>query len=117
MAIDWTKPVQTINGKKVRVLCIDGPDKLFPVIGIVDNEPLRTYVFNLAGESAYPGLNLINIPVKHTVWLNVYKDGFDGNYALLHQSKVKADRASGGSLSRLACVKIEYVEGEGLNND
>jgi len=34
--IDWTKPVTTRDGRKVRVLCTDGPGK-YPVIGIVED--------------------------------------------------------------------------------
>ena len=35
--IDWNKPVQTRDGRKVRVLCTDGP-KSAPVVGLVDDE-------------------------------------------------------------------------------
>jgi hypothetical protein len=34
MSVDFTKPVQTIGGVPVRILCCDAPG-LFPVIGII----------------------------------------------------------------------------------
>lgn len=34
--IDFTKPVYTRNGKPVRILCTDGPNAEFPVIGIIE---------------------------------------------------------------------------------
>jgi len=33
--IDWMRPVKTLDGHPVRVLCVDGPNKDFPVIGII----------------------------------------------------------------------------------
>jgi hypothetical protein len=36
--IDYTKPVQTKEGRKVRILCTNGPHKTYPVIGIVPGQ-------------------------------------------------------------------------------
>jgi hypothetical protein len=38
MAIDWMKPVQTRNGRKVRVLCTDAPNSQYPVIGLIEGD-------------------------------------------------------------------------------
>ena len=38
MSIDFSKPVQTRDGRKVRILCTDGPRQCFPVVGFVDGD-------------------------------------------------------------------------------
>lgn len=47
-------------------------------------------------------------PEKKKGWVNIYPDIASGAY----ESKEKADRAA--SRSRIACIKIEYEEGQGL---
>lgn len=57
-------------------------------------------------ESQY---DLINIPEKITGWVNMYDD-----YVItMHKSKELADKYTHKS-SRIACIKVEFEEGEGL---
>ena len=53
-------------------------------------------------------IDLVDVPVKHTRWINVY----NGNIYHTHPTRKEADEY--GGTNRIACIKIEYEEGEGL---
>jgi hypothetical protein len=122
MAIDWTKPVQTRDGRKVRVLCTDGPDLWYSVIGMVDGR-LCPETWTIDGVHFANGvtsnLDIINTPdppVTVTRWVNVYSGGRSG---YLH-SDLLPDRATADRHAcpdRIACVPvwITYRPGEGLD--
>ena len=38
--IDWTKPVQTRDGRKVRVLCTDGPKPDRPIVAVIEGKSI-----------------------------------------------------------------------------
>lgn len=52
----------------------------------------------------------IEPPVVQERWLNIYKDGDIGK---LRGTKGEADGQDAGD--RIACIKIKFTEGEGLN--
>jgi hypothetical protein len=54
------------------------------------------------------GLDLVEVKQKRVVWLNGYSTG----EAFTYSTREQADRASGPE--RIACLRIEYEEGEGL---
>jgi hypothetical protein len=117
MAIDWTKPVQTRDGRKVRVLCTDAPDSPYPVIGLIDKggEPeIWTIGGVYAANGATSNLDIINAPepaVTVTRWANVYEDKISS----LFETKGDCDAVATGG--RIACVPvtITYRPGEGLD--
>ena len=114
--IDWTKPVRTKDGRAVRVLCTDGPNTTYPVIGIVRGSA-ATYTWSMDGKYCMngisPGLNLENAPqrIQREYWVCVYPD----DTGLLWQSREEALRMSKDT-DPIACVKItiDCEEGEGL---
>jgi hypothetical protein len=76
----------------------------------IDNTPVSVHSNGrLYGDcKAESQLDLIEVKEKHEGWINVYKDGVCGSYP----NKNMADQDRG--TSRIACIKIEYEEGEGL---
>lgn len=51
MAIDWNKPVQTVCGKPVRILCTDAPGP-YPVVGYVhEADDVCTQSWTLDGKA------------------------------------------------------------------
>lgn len=52
--------------------------------------------------------DLINIPEKREMWVNVYESGG----LVPHDSKEAADMSAIGN--RIACIRVEYEVGEGL---
>lgn len=73
--IDFTRPVRTKDGSKVRVLCTDCPGK-YPVIGIIegDNEP-RNWTLEGRFHSQEHSWDLENEPQRIKKYANIYRDG------------------------------------------
>lgn len=106
------------DGRQVHVVAIrDDMAQLFPVLG---------YFTGLSGFSAWTAdggrgnlsgpndsLDLIEEwvePLGGTVWVNVYEN--DELYT--HHSREAADRCCKNNQTRLACIEVNWKEGEGL---
>lgn len=123
MTFDLTKPVQTRDGHPARIICTDARDKFWrdkvPMLALLETEPgletIAAYKLDGTGgvflESTTQKLppDLINVPVKHVRWVNMYA-------GCGHETLDEADEAAArtGTHHRLACIRVEYQEGEGL---
>ena len=77
MSIDFTKPLQTRDGKKVRLLCTDKISSYPVVVWLEDIKATASYTLegvNVIGEES--NIDLVNVPEQVTldVWVNVYKN-------------------------------------------
>ena len=112
---DPTKPVQTRDGRKVRIVDTNYKGNARrPILAIIteDDHTEICHTFNKDGSSLPDmtrDLDLINIPEKYTLWVNLYADR---GILFTHSSRAQADVNAGAS--RIACVKVEFEEGEGL---
>lgn len=61
------------------------------------------------GSSKHGGVFVIMAPKKHTYWMNAYPLSFGSDR---YETKDQADRGAGRT--RIACVRVEFEEGEGL---
>ncbi len=110
MSIDFTKPVQTRDGRKVVIYCTDAP-VAYPVHGRVDGleEPgtwTRDGRFIIDSENIDP-LDLINAPEpKRVSWVNLYPDQHGDAY------KTKAEADEFCAHNRIACVRVEWSPGQ-----
>jgi hypothetical protein len=86
MSIDFTKPVQTRDGRKARILCTDRTGGLYPVVGLVSDGRIETTTCwmrdgtHVAGEHGLP-MDLINVPPpkkKVKVMVEIRRDIADG---------------------------------------
>jgi len=120
---DITKPVQTRNGLKVRILCTDRAGD-FPVVGLVkDGQTESTQSWRLNGRFTTSNVvdhswDLVNVPVRiqRTVWLNIYDSASERpSPMVLHFCREAADAVTSASM-RKACipVNIDVEEGQGL---
>lgn len=113
---------QTKDGRKVRILCKDGPAMVDevpqPIVGFADGcDTSDNWCidgrFNLHPPN--DEYDLVNIPEKHVVWVNVYRDdrkvGFMFGSERASKESCDNDHFVGG---RVACIKVEFTEGEGL---
>ncbi len=115
MSIDFDKPVQTRDGREVRIYTTEGKTKNYPVIGELRSDGcwhIRTWT---SGGRAAVGLkdeggDLINVPEKHTVWINFYRGA--ASMSFHHADKASADEAV--TEGRIACIEVTFTEGEGL---
>lgn len=109
---DPSKPLRTRSGVPVTLLTQGGRTP-YPLVGYVGNatEPtVWTASGRYAVERAHP-TDLVNGPVE--VWLNIYSGGVTQVYA----TKPLADRGGAGCDTRIACIRIEYTEGQGLDTN
>lgn len=100
--IDFNKPLQTRDGREVRVLCTDGPGAR-PVVGYVDNMPL-VYEWAISGKNQSRSEesihDLINVPETKVVWMNCYPNQGFG-------CKEAADACA--NHDREACIRVPYT--------
>lgn len=79
--LDTTKPVQTRDGRKARIICTDRKgDSQCPILALVQCEDgmERLLMCGKDGKALdmLSDSNLINVPEKVTLFLNVYDAGF-----------------------------------------
>lgn len=98
--VDFSKPVQTRDGRKVRVLCMNRVGGLYPIIGLIDQGGIEeTQCWTSKGVHAVgvadSGLDLVNVPPqKVKVEVRLYR----------------TDRMTTGLAQRLGVVAI--LDGE-----
>lgn len=80
--VDFTKPVTTRDGRKVRILCTDIKGREHVVIGLVDSgveeDTYTWYKSGVYGGIGTSQLDLINPPMKK--YLNLYRSGAGPKY-------------------------------------
>lgn len=116
---NWPHGHVTRNGCKARILATDIKGDL-PIAAAIEDEDFNEWVgsFRKDGQScAYKSeCDIINAPVpkrKFTFWVNVYPETINKQWSIaLHNDKKYADMMAG--VQRIACIKIEFEEGEGL---
>lgn len=105
--IDWTKPIETTDGKPARVLgeitVPPGHDR--KVIAYKGNDGFEALsTVPLDGVSWFR-----NKPAVQTVWVNAYDD----DLVVSVRSRAEADEIADSD--RLACLQITYTVGDGLD--
>ena len=75
MSIDFTKPLQTRDGRPVKVLCTDKISSYPVVVWLEDIKATASYTLegvNVIGEES--NIDLVNVPEQVTVdvWVNIY---------------------------------------------
>ena len=108
--IDFTKPVHTRDGHTVEIISTTarGRAPILGYIGKTDNiHRWDTFGKFDASGVEFHALDLVNVPpAKHVRYVNIYGDG----QAHVHTSSDTANNQAVGG--RIACVKIEYTEGQ-----
>ena len=116
--------VVTRMGRKVRIICTDREDSIYPIIALIkddkrESEILVTYTKDgIPSEYNEAYYTLFFAPEKHEGWTNVYRDIYMGTHAgPIFNSKEEAERSiREDSLkekplsSYLTTVKIEWEE-------
>ena len=108
--IDWTKPVQTREGRKVTIYCTDVPGG-YPVHGRIDgsDSPLSWTISGRLIDSRSGPDDLVNGPpkmIKVDCWINVYPDEVQ-----IHASRFDAN--DNALESRVACIHVVREVEEG----
>jgi hypothetical protein len=120
-AVDFTKPLFTIEGTPVQLVSTAGRDTAFPVL-VYEGTAKDTSKYSLAGKSKYGAArrNLTNAepkppePLTVTGYLNLYSDGSTSN--AVQPTRAKADDLAAavermGQRKRIAVTKVTLVAG------
>lgn len=115
MSVDWSRPIQTRDGRPARLLGelnVKQGNPYKKVVAVISEYGTheRAIICRSDGVAQRKGPRITNVPRKHVRWVNMYdyRDGISG----LYSSREAADR--GAIESRIACIRIEFEEGEGL---
>lgn len=105
---DPDKPYQRRDGKAAKIVHKTKEGKF--VLVIPEND--LVYYCKENGRyltSSEHDADLVNIPEKIEGWLNIYEEVY------VHETKEAADRNTSDSSNRIACIKVSFIKGEGLN--
>ena len=112
--IDCNKPVQTRDGRKVRILCTDmkARDSVAGVITDTDGEDTvdawqADGHYNISTDAS--NSDLINVPDTRVVWVNMYPRT---KMFKIEISPTKAEADTMSTYEREACVRVEYTVGQ-----
>jgi hypothetical protein len=114
--IDWSRPLQTRDGRKARLLGVINSKPFSHVVAVECRDVEETRHHTPSGsywETIYNSdYDLINAPerIKREYWVNVYPSGALSWF----NSKESAAFHSGSSVQARVKVVIECNEGEGL---
>lgn len=95
--IDFTKPVQTRDGRPVRILCTERKHDSYPVVGLIEicgKECFYTWDLNGRYCEHYNNnnLDLVNVPEKKTVYqFTVYSKKRKKVFTTNNESKEEAE--------------------------
>ena len=128
--LDLSKPLQTrgtspdhSDGEPVLLLSTNGREPL-PLVGYI-RDSLRVSTWSAEGVFYYDGsqskYDLINVPEKKRsgeVWVNVYPKDSIFPEAIAHSSRASAnDLDKRAREQRIACARVTWTEGEGLEGE
>ena len=115
-----SKKVVTRMGRKVRIICTDREDSVYPIIALIKDDKRESEILVTYTKDGIPAeynevyYTLFFMPEKHEGWINIYKheDGHcegDGN---IYSTEEEASKLIVYSFryQYLTTVKIEWEE-------
>lgn len=119
MPVDLTKPVETKDGRKVRILATDLKRSDYPVVAAVmhDNgkESIEQYTadghFYASGSASDE--DLVNVPEPQIIYANLYRAGLSESHADLEKARYNRVSTSLGIMKITVTgrkISAEFVE-------
>ena len=112
-----SKKVVTRMGRKVRIICTDREDSIYPVVALVkdDNRELDILVAytkdGIPAEYNEEYYTLFFVPEKKEGWLNLYKmNSIISPGPRAYDTKEEAESAAGDKSYYISTIKIEWEE-------
>jgi hypothetical protein len=112
--IDINKQYRTRDGREVKLLMTDAGSNR-PVIGAFQHEDGTWVPCAWLSNGQYApfdnycsNFDLVEVKTKHVRWLNCYEDAQAA-------TREEADRLVSKFARRIACIRVEFEEGEGLS--
>jgi len=98
MTLDFNKPIQTRDGRSVRIICTDKKGD-FPIVVLITNPSGKEEVCTYTEDGYYYeneaqcDSDLVNAPEQKHMWINIYPDNRNEHYSYetLHEADVMAN--------------------------
>lgn len=111
-----SKNAVTRMGRKVRIICTDREDSIYPIIALIKDDKRESEILVAYTKDGIPAeyneayYTLFFMPEKHEGWINIYRslvynEAYSGK---IYASKEEAERYTNNST--LATAKIEWEE-------
>ena len=113
-----SKKVVTRMGRKVRIICTDREDSIYPIIALIKDDKSEPEILVFYTKDGIPAeyneayYTLFFAPEKHEGWLNIFKGNnfYHAENEIVYNSKKEAEIQGKNYMSYIATVKIEWEE-------
>ena len=113
-----SKKVVTRMGRKVRIICTDREDSIYPIIALIKDDKRESEILVFYTKDGIPAeyneayYTLFFAPEKHEGWLNIFKGNnfYHAENEIVYNSKKEAEIQGKNYMSYIATVKIEWEE-------
>lgn len=113
-------PVQTRDGRPVRILCFDRQSEMYPIVALISHgscdEAIENYTVkgqhSVCQPPPMPSLDLFMSPVKREGWVNVYSME-DGNFftgKFLYETEERGRKGASDNGGYVTTAKITWEE-------
>ena len=112
-----SKEVVTRMGRKVRIICTDREDSIYPIVALVKDDNRKLDVLVTYTKDGIPAdyneayYTLFFVPEKKEGWLNLYKmNSMISPGPRAYDTKEEAESAAGDKSYYISTIKIEWEE-------
>ena len=112
-----SKKVVTRMGRKVRIICTDREDSIYPIIALIKDDKRESEILVTYTKDGIPAeynevyYTLFFAPEKHEGWINLYKmNSIISPGPRAYDTKEEAESAAGDKSYYISTTKIEWEE-------
>ena len=112
-----SRKVVTRMGRKVRIICTDREDSIYPVVALVKDDNRQLDILVAYTKDGIPAeynevyYTLFFAPEKHEGWINLYKmNAIISPGPRAYDTKEEAESAAGDKSYYISTIKIEWEE-------
>lgn len=98
-------PVQTRDGRPVRIICYDRKNKEYPIVALMSEDEVPWFYRNDGTSSGSNNYDLVMVPIKKEGWINIYKTQEVG-----YIYDTEAEALENANVGLVATIKIEWEE-------
>ena len=112
-----SKKVVTRMGRKVRIICTDREDSIYPIVALVKDDNRKLDILVAYTKDGIPAeyneeyYTLFFVPEKKEGWINLYKmNSIISPGPRVYDTKEEAESAAGDKSYYISTIKIEWEE-------
>ena len=112
-----SKEVVTRMGRKVRIICTDREDSIYPIIALIKDDKRESEILVTYSKDGIPAeyneayYTLFFAPEKKSAWINLYKiNSIISPGPRVYNTKEEAESAAGDKSYYISTIKIEWEE-------